>query len=131
MRSAPSESGNVTRCWANPVRYRWSMSPPQFGVTLDIRLDVRATDAGGPSRPIRDGYRPLCVIGGPHGETLIGLCELRLNDPIAPGESGIGRLSFDASVLDRVLALVHVGSTFELAEGRTVVAAAQVRGMVQ
>jgi translation elongation factor EF-Tu-like GTPase len=105
------------------------MSQPRFGVTLDIHLDVRATDAGGRSLPIVDGYRPLCIVGSPDGETVVGLCELHLDNPISPGESGVGRLSFDLAVSESVRALLNVGSTFALAEGRRVVAAAEVQGI--
>jgi hypothetical protein len=105
------------------------MSQPRFGVTLDVHLDVRATDTGGRSRPIVDGYRPLCIVGSLDGETVVGLCELHLDNPISPGESGVGRLSFDMAVSDTVRALLRVGSTFDLAEGQTVVAAAEVQGI--
>jgi hypothetical protein len=107
----------------------WRVSPPQLGVTVHLSLDVRATEAGGRSRPIRDGYRPLCIIEGPDGETTIGLCELRLSEPIAPGNSGPGHLAFDLAVSDRVRGLLQVGSHFNLAEGGTVVATAEVRGI--
>lgn len=105
------------------------MSQPRFGVTLDLHLYVRATDAGGRSRPIVDGYRPLCIVGSLDGETVVGLCELHLDNPISPGESGVGRLSFDVAVSDTVRALLRVGSTFDLAEGHTVVATAEVKGI--
>jgi translation elongation factor EF-Tu-like GTPase len=105
------------------------MSQPRFGVTFDLHLYVRATDAGGRSRPIVDGYRPLCIVGSLDGETVVGLCELHLDNPISPGESGVGRLSFDVAVSDTVRALLRVGSTFDLAEGQTVVAAAEVQGI--
>src|SRR6266436_5150375 len=98
-------------------------------MTLDLHLDVRATDAGGRSRPIVDGFRPLCIVGSLAGETVVGLCELHLDNPISPGESGVGRLSFDVAVSETVRALLKVGSTFTLAEGRIVVAAAEVQGM--
>jgi hypothetical protein len=103
--------------------------PPTFGVTLDLQIDVRSTAAGGRSQAIVSGYRPLCAIGGPDGETTIGLCELQLDHPIAPGTSGIGRLSFDVAVSDEVRALLQVGSTFALVEGRHAVADAEVRGI--
>jgi hypothetical protein len=50
-------------------------------------------------------------------------------NPISPGESGVGRLSFDVAVSDTVRALLRVGSTFDLAEGHTVVATAEVKGI--
>ena len=105
------------------------MSQPRFGVTLDLHLDVRATDAGGRTLPIFDGYRHLCIVDSLDGETVVGLCELHLDNPISPGESGVGRLSFDVAVSETVRALLRVGSTFDLAEGRTVVAAAEVQGI--
>jgi hypothetical protein len=105
------------------------MSQPRFGVTLDVHLDVRATDTGGRSRPIVDGYRPLCIVGSLAVETVVGLCELHLDNPISPGESGVGRHSDDAAVADTVRALLRVRSTFDWAEGQTVVAAAEVQGI--
>lgn len=102
------------------------MSPPQFGVTLDLRIDMRAIDAGGRRTPIGDGYRPLCIIDGPDGQITVGLCELRLDDSLSPGESGIGRLSIDVFHTDRIRALLRVGSSFQLAEGDRVVATAWV-----
>jgi hypothetical protein len=103
------------------------MPQPRIGVTLDLHLDVRTTKAGGRKTPIVDGYRPLCIIDGPNGETIVGLCELRLDKPISPGESGVGRLSFDVAVSDDIRTLLRVGSTFEMAEGRTPIATAEVR----
>jgi hypothetical protein len=71
----------------------------------------------------------LCLIDGPEGETTIGLCELQLDQPISPGGSGIGRLSFDAAVSETVRARIRVGSTFELADGLKRFASAEVRGI--
>jgi hypothetical protein len=110
------------------IRYRASMAPRNVGVTLDLRLEVLATAAGGRSRPIVTGSRPLCILDGPAGQTVIGLCELRLERPIAPGESGIGRLSFAIDVSDEIWARLPVGSRFTLAEGPWPIAAAEVRG---
>jgi hypothetical protein len=102
---------------------------PTFGITLDLHLNVQSTSRGGRSRQIESGYRPVCLIEGPEGETQIGLCELVLDHPIAPGTSGNGRLAFDIAVAEEVRALVRVGSTFALMEGRNHVATAEVRGI--
>jgi hypothetical protein len=102
---------------------------PTFGVTLELRLDARSPAAGGRSRAIESGYRPVCAIDGPDGETFIGLCELQLDHPIAPGTSGVGRLSFDGAVAEEVRALLQVGSQFALAEGRRRIAEAEVLGI--
>jgi len=106
------------------------MSGPTFGLTLDVSVDLLPTDGGGRIQPIASGYRPLCVIAAPDGdERIIGLCELRLDDPIAPGKSGGGRLRFDVAVSDDVRALLRVGSRFDLAEGAKRIGSAEVRGI--
>lgn len=105
------------------------MPQPDFGVTLDLGIEMRATEADGRSRPIVNGSRPLCVIDGPAGQTTIGLCEIRLDRPIAPGESGNGRLSFDVAVSEEIRALLHVGSRFVLADGPRQIADAEVRAI--
>jgi len=105
------------------------MPLPRVGVTLDLHIDMRSTAAGGRQSPIADGYRPVCVIDGPNGEAMIGLCELQLNHPVSPGNSGIGRLSFDISVSEQIRGLLHVGSRFALAEGPRRIAEAEVRGI--
>jgi hypothetical protein len=104
------------------------MSQPEFGVTLDLLLDARPNH-GGRSRPIVDDFRPLCIIDGRNGESTIGLCELHLDAPISPGESGVGRLSFDVTVSEDVRELLRVGSVFDLAEGRRRIARVEVRGI--
>jgi len=105
------------------------MPQRDFGLTLDLRIAMRATDAGGRARPIDSGSRPLCVIDGPAGQTMIGLCEIDLDRPIAPGESGLCRLWFDVAVSDEIRALLQVGSRFSLADGTRPFADAEVRAI--
>ena len=104
------------------------MSAPTIGLALDVTVHLLPTDAGGRTQSIVSGYRPLCFIETPNGtERVFGLCWLDLDAPIAPGDSGDGRLSFDIAVSNDVRALLHVGSKFGLAEGAKRVGSAEVR----
>jgi hypothetical protein len=106
------------------------MLAPSFGLSLRVIVDLLPSNAGGLSHPIVSGYRPLCVVEGPGGdERIFGLCELLLDHPLAPGDTGEGRLLFDVSVSDEVRGLLPGGSRFALAEGARQIGWAQVRGI--
>jgi hypothetical protein len=103
---------------------------PEFGLSLDVRVELLPPGAGGRSTPIASGYRPLCLIGSPGtDEQVFGLCELVLAEPLAPGNSGDGHLSFDTAISDDVRPLLRVGSRFDLAEGLRRVGSVQVKGI--
>jgi translation elongation factor EF-Tu-like GTPase len=123
-------SGSVTRFTSVALRYGQTMSRPEFGLSLDVRVDLWPSEAGGRSTPIESGYRPICVIkGADAGERSFGLCELVLADPLAPGNSADGHLLFDIAFSNDVRALVHIGSRFDIAEGTRRVGSVLVRGI--
>jgi len=107
------------------------MNREDIGVTVRLHIAPASPADGGRTQSIVDGYRPLCIVRRPDGkEVLIGLCQLRLNSPIQPGESGEGMLNFAHAVTDAVKSNLHVGSEFDIAEGRHVVGVAQVMAIV-
>jgi hypothetical protein len=98
----------------------------RFGVTLSVRVTLLAPSAGGRTRPVRDGYRPICRFKD-HGQDIsIGLCELELRREIEPGGAGDGRLGFDEAVSSLVRSLAIVGERIDLAEGLTVIGSAEI-----
>jgi hypothetical protein len=102
----------------------------RFRLSVDVRVDLLPTKAGGRSQPIVSGYRPLCILEGADGEERsFGLCELQLADSLAPGDSDDGRLSFDIAVSDEVRALLGVGNRLTLAEGAKRIGSAEVRAI--
>jgi hypothetical protein len=106
------------------------MSRPEFGLSLDVRVDLWPSEAGGRSAPIESGYRPLCVIkGADAGERTFGLCELVLADPLAPGNSADGHLLFDIAVSDAVRSVLVIGSRFDVVEGTRRIGSVQVRAI--
>ena len=79
-------------------------------------LQLLATEQGGRSAPITATYRSLARFEGTEAD--YGF-ELELDsETLAPGETGVGRLSFWA--VDEMPEL-QVGSTFEMREGARVV----------
>jgi hypothetical protein len=107
-----------------------AVSSPDIGLVLTVRVDLFKSEAGGRSRPIETGYRPICRFPDRYEhETVVGLCELELPEPLNPGTSGEGRLSFDAAVSGQVRSLISRGSRFVLAEGPNVIGAAHVLGI--
>jgi hypothetical protein len=108
------------------------MDPREFGATLAVYIDLLATAQGGRLNPVGSGYRPICLIPVTDGpDAMVGMCELSLDDPLFPGGTGAGRLKFDATVSERILSLVGVGSRFALAEGNHPIGYAEVREISQ
>ena len=89
-----------------------------IGIVLTVHIELLPAERGGRTRPIRSGYRPVCVVVDTVGdEVSIGLCELEMTGELPSGQSGDGRLLFGADVSDLVRSLLDVGSCFWLAEG--------------
>jgi hypothetical protein len=106
------------------------MTRPGIGLELEVSVRLRATSEGGRRTAILGGYRPLSVLSQEDGSKVyVGLSELDLGEPIAPGTVGDGVLRFDRTVSDLVCRLVGRGSQFELAEGTNVVGTAHVNGV--
>jgi translation elongation factor EF-Tu-like GTPase len=104
------------------------MDRPEFGLTLTVRIDLLTTAQGGRTHPVRSGYRPICLIPVTDGpDVMVGMCELSLDNPLTPGETGVGRLKFARAVSELVRSLVRVGSRFALAEGNHPIGHAEVR----
>jgi elongation factor Tu len=106
------------------------MPGPDIGLRLRVEVALLSTDDGGRKSPIRDGYRPISVVGTGDDELLIGLAQLRLARELAPGDSGVGTLEFSRSVAELAKAKLPPGADFALAEGRKVVGRAQVLKVV-
>jgi hypothetical protein len=103
------------------------MDRPDFGVALTVRIDLLTAAEGGRTQPVRSGYRPICLIPVTDGpDEMVGMCELSLDNPLTPGETGAGRLKFHGTVSERVRSLVRVGSRFALAEGNHRIGHAEV-----
>ena len=108
------------------------MDRPDFGVELAVRIDLLTTAQGGRIHPIGSGYRPICLIPVTDGpDAMVGMCELSLDNPLTPGETGVGRLKFHRAVSELVRSLVRVGSRFALAEGNHPIGQAEVREITQ
>jgi translation elongation factor EF-Tu-like GTPase len=103
------------------------MESRHFGVRLEVQLWLLTREQGGLPVPIFNGYRPLVVVSRPsNGEVVIGLSELQLDQPIPPGQTGTAMLAFDRAVESEVRSLLHPGTIFSLAEGKRIIAKAQV-----
>jgi hypothetical protein len=101
---------------------------PEIGVVATIKFRLFAVGEGGRQTPVDDGYRPLVKTCDRDDETVIGLCVLRLNGPVAPGEDGFGRLAFSALVTPAVHEHLRVGSCLYLAEGTRSIGTGEVLG---
>jgi translation elongation factor EF-Tu-like GTPase len=102
------------------------MNEPNIGLCVRAELHLLSTEDGGRTTPIRDNYRPLCVVGDGNDEMMIGLMRVRLEGELAPGHSGMVKLEFHTDVADLARARLLPGAEFALAEGKRVVALAHV-----
>ena len=98
---------------------------PGFDFALRVQVHVVPASAGGRHTPIKDGYRPICVIDIGGKATNVGLCELVLEHELVPGSTGEGVLQFHKDVASYLSGL-RTGSRIALAEGPRVMASAEV-----
>ena len=106
------------------------MHRPELGLTLFVRIELLTTAQGGRTRPIDSGYRPICLIPVTDGpDAKVGLCEVSLDSPLRPGESGVGRMKFARAVSEHVGSLLRVGSRLTLAEGTHPIGHAEIQEM--
>ena len=102
------------------------MTEPTFGIAVRVQLQLLSTEGGGLSKPVRDGYRPLCSVEGRDAEIVIGMCVLRLEAPIPPGSNGSGTLKFALQVTPIARKCLRPNSSFRLLEGTLPIASGVV-----
>src|SRR5271170_1781704 len=96
---------------------RRSSSISNVGLRLGVRISLLDSDAGGRKHPLMDGARPLVRVRRSEGEQqLIGLMEVRLAEPVAPGGEAERILEFHERVAEVARALLPVGATCDICE---------------
>lgn len=103
------------------------MTISNVGLRLGVRISLLDSDLGGRKHPLMDGARPLVRVRRSEGEQqLIGLMEVRLAEPVAPGGTGEGVLEFHEHVAEVARAFLPVGAMCDICEGNRMVGAAEI-----
>ncbi|HTZ87367.1 MAG TPA: hypothetical protein VMB05_11935 [Solirubrobacteraceae bacterium] len=98
----------------------------QIELSLRVMATLIETEKGGRQGPISaSSYRPWCRVRDRDGsEVLIGMCEMRFDGVVAPGETSEGELVFAEA--EPATRLLPVGTKFEFIEGLRSVASCEV-----
>jgi len=101
------------------------MTNSKFAFTIRVQIELLKTSEGGLSCAVGLIYRPLCVFPTDSRE-VVGMCQLELASPLAPGATAAALLGFDALVAERARELIARYPEFALEEGSQVIGSARV-----